>query len=132
MTESSNCLDQIRSIVQMTIKLCARNFGRVSTGYFLSDLFILWLVKRRSDTKKQKHLICLVKYDVELFVRPKYLLSFAEREGKFNANLQIEKQEKEAMLDWNVKDVVDGEVLDSGKEKDIIKNNIQNAPESNV
>ena len=62
----------------------------------------------------------------------KYLLSFAEREGKFNANLQIEKQEKEAMLDWNVKDVVDGEVLDSGKEKDIIKNNIQNAPESNV
>ena len=65
-------------------------------------------------------------------MRTKYLLSFAEREGKFNANLQIEKQEKEAMLDWNVKDVVDGEVSDSGKEKDIIKNNIQNAPESNV
>ena len=82
--------------------------------------------------KKQKQLICLVKYDVQLLVRPRYLLSFAEREGKFNANLQIEKQEKEAMLDWNVKDVVDGEVLDSGKEKDIIKNNIQNAPESNV
>ena len=65
-------------------------------------------------------------------MRSKYLLSFAEREGRFNANLQIEKQEKEAMLDWNVKDVVDGEVTDSGKEKDIIKNNIQNAPESNV
>ena len=77
-------------------------------------------------------MICLVKYDVQLFVRSKYLLSFAEREGKFNANLQIEKQEKEAMLDWNVKDVVDGEVPDAGKEKDIIKNNIQNAPESNV
>ena len=65
-------------------------------------------------------------------MRPKYLLPFAEREGKFNANLQIEKQEKEAMLDWNVKDVVDGEVPDSGKENDIIKKNIQNAPESNV
>ena len=82
--------------------------------------------------KKQKHLICLVKSDVQLYVRPKYLLSFAEREGKYNANLQIEKQEKEAMLDWNVKDVVDGEVPDAGKEKDIIKNHIQNAPESNV
>ena len=65
-------------------------------------------------------------------MRSKYLLSFAEREGKFNANLQIEKQEKEAMLDWSVKDVVDGEVPDAGKEKDIIKNKIQNAPESNV
>ena len=65
-------------------------------------------------------------------MRSEYLLSFAEREGKFNANLQIEKQEKEAMLDWNVKDVVDGEVPDGGKEKDIIKNKIQNAPESNV
>ena len=65
-------------------------------------------------------------------MRSKYLLSFAEREGKFNANLQIEKQEKEAMLDWNVKDVVDGEVPDGGKEKDIIKNKIHNAPESNV
>ena len=59
-------------------------------------------------------------------------LFFVEREGKFNANLQIEKQEKEAMLDWNVKDVVDGEIPDAGKEKDIIKNKIQNAPESNV
>ena len=59
-------------------------------------------------------------------------LFFVEREGKFNANLQIEKQEKEAMLDWNVKDVVDGEIPDAGKKKDIIKNNIQNAPESNV
>ena len=65
-------------------------------------------------------------------MRTKYFLSLAEREGKFNANLQIEKQEKEAMLDWSVKDVVDGEVPDAGKEKDIIKNNIQNAPESNV
>jgi len=68
----------------------------------------------------------------EFGAKDKFFSFLPKREGKFNANLQIEKQEKEAMLDWNVKDVVDGEVPVAGKEKDIIKNHIQNAPESNV
>ena len=45
----------------------------------------------------------------------------SERQGKFHDNLQIEKQEKESMLDWDatMKDVVDGE--DTSKKRDTLK-----------
>ena len=50
-----------------------------------------------------------------------HLWFVSERQGKFHNNLQIEKQEKEAMLDWDatMKDVVDGQ--DTVEKRDTLK-----------